>query len=46
MKILLSRNTIDLNAETTRALKDEMHFACTQVSVFPVMEKLLGLMEA
>lgn len=44
MKILLSRNSLDLSAEATRALKDEIHFACTQVSVFPIMEKLLEFM--
>lgn len=47
MKILLSRTTtIDLDSTTVRALKDEMSFACREVSVFPVMERSLALMEA
>lgn len=36
--------TIDLPPEKLQDLKDEMHFACTQVSVFPVMEELLEIM--
>lgn len=36
---------IDLPPDKLRDFKDEMHFACTQVSVFPVMEEVLKMME-
>lgn len=47
MKLILSDNTqIILTKEKALALHDEMKYACREVSVFPVMESILGLMEA
>lgn len=47
MKIILSNKLeIELNKEKAQALKDEMRFAVHNVSVFPVMEELLQVMEA
>ena len=36
----------ELPPEKARALQDEMRFACNRVSVFPVMEEVLAVMEA
>lgn len=47
MKIILSNKvSLELSPEKAQALKDEMHFACTRVSVFPIMEELLESLEA
>ncbi len=47
MKIVLSKKvSLELTPEKSRALQDELKFACNKVSVFPVMEELLALMEA
>lgn len=37
--------TIDMPPEKLQDLKDEMHYACNQVSVFPRIEELLKIME-
>lgn len=47
MKITLSNNVvITLTKEKAQALKDEMRYAVHNVSVLPVMEELLQVMEA
>jgi len=47
MKITLSTNhVISLTPEQSRALEDEMRYACREVSVFPMMERVLRLMRA
>ncbi len=47
MKLVLSKKTtIELPPEKARALQDEMRYACNMVSVFPVMEEILAVMEA
>lgn len=47
MKIILSENTsLELTKEQAQDLKDEMRHACNEVSVFPMMERVLALMEA
>lgn len=44
MRIILHKKYIELSPEKAQALKDEMRFACNQVSVFPIMEEILALM--
>jgi len=45
MKLILSENhELTLSKEQSRDLRDEMRFACNNVSVFPVMEEVLRLM--
>lgn len=44
--ILPSNNEITLTPEQSRDLQDEMRYACHNVSLFPVMERLLESMEA
>ena len=47
MKITMSKtHELVLTPEQSRDLRDEMKFACNKVSVFPVMERILELMEA
>lgn len=47
MKLILSKRTaIELSKEDSVNFRDEMRHACSEVSVFPVMERILGLMEA
>ena len=47
MKLILSENhELTLSKEKSRDLRDEMKYACREVSVFPVMEEVLRLMEA
>jgi len=47
MKLILSENhELTLSKEQSRDFQDEMRFACREVSVFPVMEEVLRLMEA
>ncbi len=37
---------IDLPPDKFQDFLDEMHFACTQVSILPVMEEVLRIMES
>lgn len=47
MKITLSKHhSIELTPEKSKALQDEMRYAVNNVSIFPVMEELLNVMEA
>ena len=47
MKIILSNKVeIELTKEKAQALQDEMRYAVNNVSVLPVMEELLQVMEA
>lgn len=47
MKITMSKtHEITLTPEQSRDLRDEMRYACREVSVFPMMERVLGLLEA
>lgn len=47
MKLIISKKTtLELTTEKAQALRDEMKFACNRVSVFPIMEEVLAVMEA
>lgn len=47
MKLTLSKDvTLNLSKQEVVDFMDEMRHACNEVSVFPVMESILGLMEA
>lgn len=46
MKIILSNKVeIELTKEKAQAFRDELRFACHTVSVLPVIEEVLALME-
>lgn len=46
MKIILSsKTTLELSKADTKALYDEIRFACNEVSVFPMLERVRALME-
>lgn len=47
MKLIIDTGvTIELTKEKARYLYDEMRYACNEVSVFPVMEEVISVMEA
>ena len=40
-----AKNTLELSKSDTKNLIDEMRYACREVSVFPVMERVLAMIE-